>query len=66
MIKPSIENCGLTKAEKGLHAVVTSEGYADHFFEHQGLVCYEFVLQAQTVHEHFYTEVLTRLVNKIH
>ena len=35
------------------------------FFDHQGMVHYEFVPQGQTVNQHFYKEVLTRLVNKI-
>ena len=35
------------------------------FFDHQGMVHHEFVPQGQTVNQHFYKEVLTRLVNKI-
>ena len=35
------------------------------FFDHQGMVHHEFVSQGQTVNQHFYKEVLTRLVNKI-
>ena len=35
------------------------------FFNHQGMVHHEFVPQGQTVNQHFYKEVLTRLVNKI-
>ena len=35
------------------------------FFDHQGVVHHEFVPQGQTVNQHFYNEVLTRLVNKI-
>ena len=35
------------------------------FFDHQRIVHHEFVLQGQTVNQHFYKEVLTRLVNKI-
>ena len=36
------------------------------FFDHQGMVHHEFVPQGQTVNQHFYKEVLTRLVNKIY
>ena len=36
------------------------------FFDHQGMVHHEFFPQGQTVNQHFYKEVLTRLVNKIH
>ena len=36
------------------------------FFDHQGMVHHEFVPQGQTVNQHFYKEVLTHLVNKIH
>ena len=35
------------------------------FFDHQGMVHRELVPQGQTVNQHFYKEVLTRLVNKI-
>ena len=35
------------------------------FFDHQGMVHHEFVPQGQTVNQHFYKEVLTRIVNKI-
>ena len=35
------------------------------FFDHKGMVYHEFVPQGQTVNQHFYKEVLTRLVNKI-
>ena len=35
------------------------------FFDHQGMVHHEFVPKGQTVNQHFYKEVLTRLVNKI-
>ena len=35
------------------------------FFDHQGMVHHEFVPQGKTVNQHFYEEVLTRLVNKI-
>ena len=35
------------------------------FFDHQEMVHHEFVPQGQTVNQHFYKEVLTRLVNKI-
>ena len=35
------------------------------FFDHQGMVHHEFVPQGQTVNQHLYKEVLTRLVNKI-
>ena len=35
------------------------------FFDHQEIVHHEFVLQGQTVNQHFYKEVLTCLVNKI-
>ena len=35
------------------------------FFDHQGMLHHEFVSQGQTVNQHFYKEVLTRLVNKI-
>ena len=35
------------------------------FFDHQGLVHHEYVLQGQTVNQHFYKEVLTCLVNEI-
>ena len=35
------------------------------FFDHQGMVHHEFVSQRQTVNQHFYKEVLTRLLNKI-
>ena len=35
------------------------------FFDHQAMVHHEFVPQRQTVNQHFYKEVLTRLVNKI-
>ena len=34
-------------------------------FDHQGMVHHKFVPQGQTVNQHFYKEVLTRLVNKI-
>ena len=36
------------------------------FFDHQEMVHHEFVPHGQTVNQHFYKEVLTRLVNKIH
>ena len=36
------------------------------FFDHQGMVHHEFVPQWQTVNQHFYEDVLTQLVNKIH
>ena len=36
------------------------------FFDHQGMVHHEFVPRGQTVNQHFYKEVLTRLVNIIH
>ena len=35
-------------------------------FDYQGMVHHEFVPQGQTVNQHFYKEVLTRLVNKIY
>ena len=35
------------------------------FFDHKGMVHHEFVPQGQAVNQHFYKEVLTRLVNKI-
>ena len=35
------------------------------FFDHQGMVHHEFVPQGQTVIQHFFKEVPTRLVNKI-
>ena len=35
------------------------------FFDHQEMVHHEFILQGQTVNQHFYKEVLTRLVNNI-
>ena len=35
------------------------------FFDHQEMVHHEFVPQGKTVNQHFYTEVLTRLVSKI-
>ena len=35
------------------------------FFDHQEMVHHEFVPQGQTVNQHFYKEVLARLVNKI-
>ena len=34
------------------------------FFDHQEMVHHEFDPQGQTVNQHFYKEVLTRLVNK--
>ena len=36
------------------------------FFDRQGMVHLKFVPQGQPVNQHFYKEVLTRLVNKIH
>ena len=35
------------------------------FFNHQEMVHHEFVPQGQTIYQHFYKEVLTRLVSKI-
>ena len=35
------------------------------FFDHQGLVHHEFVPQGQTVNQHFYKEVLSRLIARI-
>ena len=35
------------------------------FFDHQGRVHHDFVPEEQTVNQHFYKEVLIRLVNKI-
>ena len=35
------------------------------FFDHQEMVHHELVPQEQTVNQHFYKEILTRLVNKI-
>ena len=36
------------------------------FVDHQEMVHHEFVPQGQTVNQHFYKEILTRFVNKIH
>ena len=36
------------------------------FFDHQEMMYHEFVPQGQAVNQHFYKEVLTCLVNKIH
>ena len=35
------------------------------FFDHQGIVHHEYVPHDQTVNQHFYTEVLTRMMAKI-
>ena len=47
------------QTKESSHATFRSEGDADHLLYH------EFVPQGQTVNQHFYKKVLTRLVNKL-
>ena len=57
----------VAQTKESLHATFTSEMKVMliTFFDHHGMVHHEFVPQGQTVNQHFYKKVLTRLVNKI-
>ena len=57
-----MENTEFTSAEKNTHVSVAGQDHACVcFFDHKGIVHYEFIAQGQTVNQQCYLEVLTRL-----
>ena len=60
-----MEKCVLTQKKKACMQCSQVKVMLINFFDHQEMVHHEFLPQGQTVNQHFYKEVLTRLVNKL-
>ena len=60
------KNVSLSRPKKGSMQCSQVKVMLITFFDYQGMVHHEFVPRGQTVNQHFYKEVLTHLVNKIH
>jgi hypothetical protein len=56
-----MENISVTETKKGAHVTSPSEDDAHLFFDHKGVVHFEFLGQDQAVNQHCYLEILARL-----
>jgi histone-lysine N-methyltransferase SETMAR len=59
--KHVMKNISITEAKKGTYVTSTSKDNAHLFFDHKGIVHFEFLEQGRTVNQHCYLEILARL-----
>jgi hypothetical protein len=65
MTKHAMENISVTESTKGMHVTSPSEDNAHLFFDHNGIVHFEFLEQGQTVNQHRYLEILAKLCKAV-
>jgi hypothetical protein len=64
--KPAVENISVTETKKDKHVTIPSEDNAHLFFDHKGIVHFEFLEQGRTVNQHCYLEILAGLRGAVH
>ena len=60
--EPRMEECIVTKIQKGEGVQVQNQGDTDRFFDVHGIVHAEFLPQGQTIHQHVYKNILRCLM----
>jgi hypothetical protein len=57
----AVENTEFTSAERSMHVLLAVQAILVCFFNHTGVIHYEFIARGQMVNQQCYLEVLTRL-----
>jgi hypothetical protein len=65
MTVSALEITKLSKTKKRSCELLKVQGHADIFFDIQGIVMAEWVPSGQTVNQHYYIEVLTKLCERV-